>query len=242
MILKKLGWGHFSTVWLAFSVSDKKLYALKVIKSHKKYLESAYDEEAICRIIAENYASAQWVKSVRAYLHSPSLAVTREHTHCLQMYDWFNHHGLNGKHFTMGFEVLDKNLLALIKKYNYKGIPMGIVREIAKQLLMALDYMHRVCHLIHTDLKPENINFALKEEDEFDLLYKHVLSTPLIDIYESKDKIILNKKQAKNQKKKDRKKKKKQGNKDSKEEVEEKNKQHFVPKHRRNVSEDNINR
>jgi hypothetical protein len=30
LILKKLGWGHFSTVWLAFKLSDKNLYALKI--------------------------------------------------------------------------------------------------------------------------------------------------------------------------------------------------------------------
>lgn len=75
---------------------------------------------------------------------------------------------------------------------------------------MALDYMHRVCKLIHTDLKPENITFALKDEEEFDLLYKHVLSTQLIDIFESNERIILNNKQLKAHKKKDRKKKKKQ--------------------------------
>lgn len=53
--MRKLGWGHFSTVWLAFSLADKKLYALKVLKSHKKYLESAFDEEEICKVIADNY-------------------------------------------------------------------------------------------------------------------------------------------------------------------------------------------
>lgn len=127
------------------------------------------------------------------------------------MYDWFFHHGPNGKHFVMAFEVLGKNLLTLVKKYDYRGVPMPIVREITKQLLMGLDYMHRICGLIHTDLKPENITFALKEGEEFDLLYKHVFSTPLVDLYEREEKIILNKKQAKNQKKKDRKKKKKQG-------------------------------
>jgi len=30
VLLKKLGWGHFSTVWLAFKLSDKQLYALKM--------------------------------------------------------------------------------------------------------------------------------------------------------------------------------------------------------------------
>ena len=41
------------------------------------------------------------------------------------------------------------------------------------------------------------------------MLYKEVISTKLVDIYEKQDKIILNKKQQKNQKKKDRKKNKK---------------------------------
>ena len=63
--MKKLGWGHFSTVWLSFNLADKKLYALKIIRSHKKYLNSAYDEEAICKIIADNYTHPLWVKSVR---------------------------------------------------------------------------------------------------------------------------------------------------------------------------------
>ena len=109
------------------------------------------------------------------------------------MYDWFFHFGENGRHFVMVFEVLGKNLFSLITKYDYRGIPIPIVREITKQILVGLDYMHRVCKLIHTDLKPENINFACREEEEFDLLYKYVFTTPLIDIFERKDKVILNK-------------------------------------------------
>lgn len=215
LILKKLGWGHFSTVWLAFSLSDKRLYALKILKSHKKYLESAFDEEAICKVIADNYQNSAWSKSLRQYLGIPASApftATREHTHCLQMYDWFFHHSMTGKHFVMAFEVLGKNLLSQMKRFDYKGIPMPMVREITRQLLMGLDYMHRVCGLIHTDIKPENVTFQLKEGEEFDLLYKHVFSDGrLAELYEREEKIILNKKQAKNQKKKDRKKRKKGG-------------------------------
>jgi serine/threonine-protein kinase SRPK3 len=32
----------------------------------------------------------------------------------------------------MVFEVLGKNILSLIRKYDYRGIPVPIVREIAK--------------------------------------------------------------------------------------------------------------
>lgn len=115
-----------------------------------------------------------------------------------------------GKHFVMAFEVLGKNLLSVIKKYDYRGIPIPVVRNIAKQMLLGLDYMHRVCGVIHTDLKPENAVFALSERDRFQMLFDHVINTPLIDLFESTGPIILNKKQLANQKKKERKKKKKQ--------------------------------
>ena len=78
---------------------------------------------------------------------------------------------------------------------------------------MGLDYMHRVCGIIHTDLKPENVVFSLTERKKFELLYQNVLCGPLIELYETDSPIILNSKQLKNQKKKDRKKKKKMENK-----------------------------
>ena len=137
VVLKKLGWGHFSTVWLAFSLADKNLYALKFQKSAKKYTESAYDEEGILKVLAENYHQAEWVKSVKHYnkmkgIDSDNMEVTRDHTHNLQMFDWFFHHSQNGKHFVMAFEVLGKNLLTVVKKHDYRGIPMPIVREMTR--------------------------------------------------------------------------------------------------------------
>lgn len=68
--------------------------------------------------------------------------------------------------------------------------------------------MHRVCGIIHTDLKPENVVFTLTERQRFELLYENVLQTSLIDLFETTTPIILNKKQLANQKKKERKKKK----------------------------------
>ena len=54
----------------------------------------------------------------------------------------------------MVFEIQGVNLLEIIKRYNYRGIPIPLVRVVAKQTLIGLDYLHRMCKIIHTDLKP----------------------------------------------------------------------------------------
>jgi len=53
--------------------------------------------------------------------------------------------------------VLGSNLLTLIRQYRHRGIPLSIVKRIIKQILMGLEYLHDKCHIIHTDLKPENV-------------------------------------------------------------------------------------
>jgi hypothetical protein len=52
---------------------------------------------------------------------------------------------------------LGEHLLSVIKKYKYKGIPFLIVKNIIRQICVGLDFLHRHCSIIHTDIKPENI-------------------------------------------------------------------------------------
>lgn len=47
--------------------------------------------------------------------------------------------------------------VSLIKQYKYQGIPIAIVRRIAREVCRGLDFLHRHCSVIHTDLKPENV-------------------------------------------------------------------------------------
>jgi len=81
------------------------------------------------------------------------------------------HYGANGDHFIMVFEILGVNLLEIMKRYDYKGIPMPLVRRMAKQVLTGLDYLHRICKIIHTDLKPENTIVALTNERLMDIVH-----------------------------------------------------------------------
>jgi len=66
----------------------------------------------------------------------------------------------------MVFEVLGENLLSLIKRYHHRGIPPHLVKQITRQVLMGLDYMHRECGIIHTDLKPENVLVCIDDVEK----------------------------------------------------------------------------
>ena len=58
--------------------------------------------------------------------------------------------------------MLGDNLLALIKAYRYQGIPSHMVRKFVRHVSVALDFLHTSCHVIHTDLKPENVLLTKK--------------------------------------------------------------------------------
>lgn len=44
-----------------------------------------------------------------------------------------------------------------MKEYRYEGLPLAMVRAIAKQVLQGVAYLHNECKIIHTDIKPENV-------------------------------------------------------------------------------------
>lgn len=42
---------------------------------------------------------------------------------------------------------------------------------------MGLDYLHRICKIIHTDLKPENVIVSLTKSELDEIMKKGTLST-----------------------------------------------------------------
>jgi serine/threonine protein kinase len=154
-VLAKLGWGHFSTVWLCQDMSYNKYVAMKVQKSAPHYTEAAYDEIELLAEAAKRGSMQEWDATQKGPLQV--LFPTVPFTGVVQLIDYFEHHGPNGKHVCMVFETMGPNVLALIKRYNFKGIPLDIVRKVCCHTLIGLDYLHRICGIIHTDLKPENV-------------------------------------------------------------------------------------
>uniref|UniRef100_A0A8D3C166 non-specific serine/threonine protein kinase n=1 Tax=Scophthalmus maximus TaxID=52904 RepID=A0A8D3C166_SCOMX len=144
-VVKKLGWGHFSTVWLCWDMVNRRFVALKVVKSAQTYTETALDEIELLKCVRDS---------------DPKDPKRERIVHLI---DDFRISGANGEHVCMVLEVLGHQLLRWIVKSNYTGLPLPCVKSILRQVLQGLDYLHTKCKIIHTDIKPENILLRVDE-------------------------------------------------------------------------------
>jgi serine/threonine-protein kinase SRPK3 len=174
IVVKKLGWGYFSTVWLCYDKNNENFVAMKIQKSAKQYREAALDEIEILKQISSA-------------------------THVLHLIETFNHRGPNGLHVCFITSVLGENLLSLMQKYP-KGIPLPVIKLIARDCLIGLSGIHDK-NIIHTDLKPENILLTRPKDSILDTMLNYV-SEDKIPLHLRKNTENLSKKQKQRLKKK----------------------------------------
>ncbi|KAI1714417.1 protein kinase domain-containing protein [Ditylenchus destructor] len=146
-VIRKLGWGHFSTVWLCWDTQSKQFVALKIVKSAEHYTEAALDEIKLLKSVCESDPDDSGCQRI------------------VQLLDEFQVNGVNGTHVCMVFEVLGCNLLKLIIRSNYEGLPLEQVRVIIREVLEGLHYLHSKCQIIHTDIKPENVLVSMSRDE-----------------------------------------------------------------------------
>jgi len=133
-ILDSLGSGTFGQVVSVASNSDGHTKALKVIKNHPAYFHQAHVEIGILRTLNTKCAGKPGSSTI------------------VDLVDYFVCHN----HLCLVFELLGMNLYELLRKNKFKGLHLGAIRGMMKQLLGALDLL-RDAHVVHCDIKPENI-------------------------------------------------------------------------------------
>lgn len=129
-VVRKIGWGHFSTVWLCRDLQEETYVALKVVKSAQHYTETAADEIRLLEVIKDaDQFDGKREKIVKLLNH-------------------FTVKGVNGTHTCLVFEALGCSLYKLIVKNNYQGLAIQQVKTIIKQVLQGLDYLHTKCKIM----------------------------------------------------------------------------------------------
>jgi serine/threonine protein kinase len=132
--------------------------ALKVQKSADHYTEAAMDEVELLDCIHKERNKQHSLPKQKKDSDKVTAGEMAEFSkYCATLHDSFFHTGPNGRHMCMVFSMLGCNLLSVIKAFNYRGIPIPVVKNMIRGICKGLDFLHRKCQIIHTDLKPENV-------------------------------------------------------------------------------------
>uniref|UniRef100_A0A671KQN0 non-specific serine/threonine protein kinase n=1 Tax=Sinocyclocheilus anshuiensis TaxID=1608454 RepID=A0A671KQN0_9TELE len=138
-VLSKLGWGYFSTVWLCIDLRSGRHVAVKVLKSGAGFTQAGQDELTLLRCVTRNPLKGRIV----------------------QLLDEFKIAGVNGIHICLVLELLGPDLRCWQVCFGNPGLSLTCVKHVITQVLEGLEYLHRHCKIIHTDIKPENILLCL---------------------------------------------------------------------------------
>lgn len=78
-----------------------------------------------------------------------------------QLIDHFEVKGSTGRHVCMVYQLLGASIADQATEAQMRHLPYRAVKQIARQLLEALDFVHTECGVIHTDISPSNICIEL---------------------------------------------------------------------------------
>merc|ERR1719498_1017611 len=127
------GKGVFSNVIKAKDQKDDAMVAIKIMRCNDMMRKAAEKEVQILERLNRADKGAK--------------------RHVIRLFRTFNYRG----HLCLVFECMWDNLRVALKKYTKdKGMSLQAVRAYTRQLMTALRHVHR-CHIIHADIKPDNI-------------------------------------------------------------------------------------
>jgi dual specificity tyrosine-phosphorylation-regulated kinase 2/3/4 len=131
-ILEILGRGSFSQVCKCLDHRKGEIVAVKIIKNKKEFFSQSLVEVRLL----EN-------------INQKDYEDTSNISHLKETFQFRNHNCLV-------FDLYSINLYQLLKLNQFKSLSQPLLKKIATQILTALKFL-KTCHIIHGDIKPENI-------------------------------------------------------------------------------------
>ncbi|KAJ5347646.1 uncharacterized protein N7506_000899 [Penicillium brevicompactum] len=157
-VIRKLGDGSYSTVWLAHDLNNNRYVALKILVSD----------------VSES------TTELRILRHINQVAPVEGPQYTTQLLDEFEHHGPNGLHKCLVFEPMGPSVNSMVEELpQFKPrmqdmkvrYPPQMAKRILKQSLRGLAFLYEN-GIAHGDFQPGNILFSL---DDLDSTPEHLL-------------------------------------------------------------------
>ncbi|OJJ74452.1 hypothetical protein ASPBRDRAFT_146493 [Aspergillus brasiliensis CBS 101740] len=145
--LVKVGWGVSSTIWLA-----------RDLEGHKDEPESV-----VALKIANNNASfAGHEREVEEHI-STADPTHRGRSLMRTFLDSFEVKGPEGSHSCFVYPPMRESLSVYQHRFAHRKMPLPLVKTYIRALLTGLDYLHKDCRTVHTDLKLDNIMLSFED-------------------------------------------------------------------------------
>ncbi|KAK4176026.1 serine/threonine protein kinase [Triangularia setosa] len=160
-IMRKIGYGRYSRVWLAKDLSkaanaEDRFRALKVLSAECYGVDyPVFGREILKHLRTSN----QHLPGYKCVCH---------------LVNDFEHKGPNGTHVCLVFELMGESLATFGTYFRGYLIPTPLMRKFSVQLILALHFAH-VSNVVHSDLKEGNtfIRFQDTSRIESEFLVKH---------------------------------------------------------------------
>jgi hypothetical protein len=142
-----LGQGTFAQVFQCMHVQTGQVVAVKVVKNKPAYTRQAAVEIDVLRALTKptEHANSNG-KNGDAAEHDSKWDFL------VEMVCYFMYKG----HLCLVFELLGLNLYEVLKKRQFRGLPLVIVRKLVQQAVLGTKALAQKS-IVHCDLKPENV-------------------------------------------------------------------------------------
>lgn len=140
VLLKNIGSGNNAHVWMVYDIQKSDFYAMK-IQDHECYHDGCREVAIVSKITEYTLENGDF--------------------HSISMLDHFvDEIDDNTKFVCSVYDLYAGSLrMVLVNGIHKYGLPINVVKNIARQLLQAVHVLHTKLEIIHTDIKPENILF-----------------------------------------------------------------------------------
>ncbi|KAJ5401281.1 uncharacterized protein N7487_007177 [Penicillium crustosum] len=161
--LIKVGWGVSSTVWLAHD-----------LQGHIDTLENI----VALKIANNNASSASHERDVEEHISTADPS-HRGRSHIRTLLDSFEIRGPEGSHWCLVYPPMREPLSMYQRRFEGRKMPLPLIKTHIRTLLTGLDYLHKECRTVHTDLKLENIMVSFEDPTVLADFIDSQLETPM---------------------------------------------------------------